>query len=199
MKFAIVLMCAVASLCGPIEGRDLRNVGGRRPQVVESVTDPVLYDDSDNGINDVFSDATDEEQEEPSFGGSHGPTPANSVNRNRSTPRRTVDPEQVLADIQKKSPPTPRTSPQYPLSTRRTDPTPEPTPETTTEYKYKDLVEAYTKPQPKYIPMRHVAGTHYVKVDVGQDEYERVIEDYNRLFNHRSQPAHDDYSAPPKF
>lgn len=271
MKLAIIWICAIASLCGSIEGSVLRHDGSKRGQVVESVTRADSEEDSTNAIAEYF-DASNEELQpnnEPNLGGARTttenvkhfePTPETTteykykellepyVNRLRSTTRRPVDPEQLLAEIPKNHPKTtrprsaistktsaptpelkPETTTEYKYkellepyvnrrrsTTRRpVDPeqllaeilkksrrtsstTPEPTPETTTEYKYKDLVEAYTIAQPKYVPMKHVAGTHYVKVDRGQDEHERVMEDYNRLFKHGSYPVQRDYSAPPK-
>uniref|UniRef100_A0A1Q3FM97 Putative conserved secreted protein n=1 Tax=Culex tarsalis TaxID=7177 RepID=A0A1Q3FM97_CULTA len=185
MKVAIVWICAVASLCGSIDGNVLRTDGDerRQPQIVDAHTNSA---DSENKIEENFETTTELEKMLES-----------NVNRHRSTTRRTIDPEQVLAEIQKRITTTWRPRPQPSVSTR--DEQFEPTPETTTEYKYKDLIKPYIIPQPYYVPMKHVAGTHYVKVDRGQNEHERVIEDYKKYFDRDSRPAQPDYAPPPKF
>lgn len=200
MKAAIVWICAVASLCGSIDGSVLRVDETRNPRIVEAETDRVIVSDedySDNKVEANFEVAREEQPVETTTEYKYKELLEPYVNRRSSTTQRTIDPEQVLAGILKRKTTTWRPRPQQTFSTR--DEQIEPKPETTTEYKYKDLVEPYIVPQPQYIPMKHVAGTHYVKVERGQNEYERVIEDYNRLFVHSPQPVLPDYAPPPKF
>lgn len=189
MKAAIVWICAVAALCGSIDGSVIRVDGAGRgnPQMFEAARSNEDYSDSkENDVENNFDGARVEE-----------PVQTTTMKQVQESTQRTIDPEQVLAGIQSRITTTYR--PHLNLQGSSRDEQNEPRPETTTEYKYKDLVQPYIIPQPQYVPMRHVAGTHYVKVDRGQNEYDRVMEDYNRLFNHHSGSTQRDYAAPPKY
>ncbi|EDS27181.1 hypothetical protein CpipJ_CPIJ006122 [Culex quinquefasciatus] len=189
MKAAIVWICAVAALCGSIDGSVIRVDGAGRgnPQMFEAARSNEDYSDSkENDVENNFDGARVEE-----------PVQTTTMKQVQESTQRTIDPEQVLAGIQSRITTTYR--PHLNLQGSSRDEQNEPRPETTTEYKYKDLVQPYIIPQPQYVPMRHVAGTHYVKVDRGQNEYDRVMEDYNRLFNRNSGSAQPDYAAPPKY
>nr|XP_019932483.1 uncharacterized protein LOC109621242 [Aedes albopictus] len=54
--------------------------------------------------------------------------------------------------------------------------------ETTTEYKYKDIIEAYTIEVPKLESIRHAAGTLYYTVDPQEDPYKKLMQVYQDNF-----------------
>nr|XP_029728155.1 uncharacterized protein LOC115266304 [Aedes albopictus] len=54
--------------------------------------------------------------------------------------------------------------------------------ETTTEYKYKDIIEAYTLEVPKLESIRHAAGTLYYTVDPQEDPYKKLMQVYQDNF-----------------
>uniref|UniRef100_A0A1W7R7G7 Putative conserved secreted protein n=1 Tax=Aedes albopictus TaxID=7160 RepID=A0A1W7R7G7_AEDAL len=54
--------------------------------------------------------------------------------------------------------------------------------DTTTEYKYKDIIEAYTIEVPKLESVRHAAGTLYYTVDPQEDPYKKLMQVYQDNF-----------------
>nr|XP_019932075.2 uncharacterized protein LOC109622255 [Aedes albopictus] len=54
--------------------------------------------------------------------------------------------------------------------------------DTTTEYKYKDIIEAYTIAVPKLESIRHAAGTLYYTVDPQEDPYKKLMQVYQDNF-----------------
>ncbi|EAT40932.1 AAEL007371-PA [Aedes aegypti] len=71
--------------------------------------------------------------------------------------------------------------------------------ETTTEYKYKDIIEPYKIEVPKVESIRHAAGTLYYSVDPKEDPYKKLMqvhEEYFEIPMNRNLPKH---VAPPKY
>ncbi|XP_055531731.1 uncharacterized protein LOC129722366 [Wyeomyia smithii] len=76
------------------------------------------------------------------------------------------------------------------------------TTETTTEYKYKQIAEAYTVKMPELHSIRHAAGTHYFELQPGEDLNTRLLEEkrihFDEPFSRTPAPRYTGYSAPPK-
>ncbi|XP_058461331.1 uncharacterized protein LOC131436561 [Malaya genurostris] len=71
--------------------------------------------------------------------------------------------------------------------------------ETTTEYKHKDIIQAYTVKVPQLHSIRHAAGTHYFAVRADEDLTEKLLEVQREVFDRpfsRTPPPRR--VAPPK-
>ncbi|XP_058833858.1 uncharacterized protein LOC131691461 [Topomyia yanbarensis] len=71
--------------------------------------------------------------------------------------------------------------------------------ETTTEYKHKEIVQAYTVKVPQVHSIRHAAGTYYFEVQPNEDLTEKLLEVQREVFDKpfsRTPPPKK--AAPPK-